>query len=107
MSSRLVCRILLYDARVRRRQRGYQLEVLIIVAVVAVALAVGLPKLPPLGKKIAAVAGAIVFIAGFYYDIVVPGWRPGTRLAPPLSWVVFGLVAALIACAAGAFVIYG
>ena len=100
-------RILLYDARVKRSQAGYQLEVLIIVAVVGVALAIGLPNLPPLGQKIAAVAGAIVFIAGFYYDIVAPGWRPGARLAPPLSWIVFGLVAALIACAAGAFVIYG
>lgn len=76
----------------KRRQSGYQLEVLIIVAVVMVLLAVGLPRLAPLGQKIAAVAGAIVLIAGF---------------GPPWSWVAFAIVAAFIAAAAGAFVIYG
>ena len=91
----------------KRRQAGYQLEVLIIVAVVMVLLAVGLPSLPRLGQKIAAVAGAIVLIAGFYYDLVIPGWRPGKRLGPPWNWVAFAIVAAFIAAAAGAFVMYG
>lgn len=91
----------------KRAQAGYQLEVLIIVAVVGVLLAVALPALPPLGRKIAAVAGAIVFIAGFYYDLVIPGWRPGRRLGRPWNWLAFAAVAALIAMAAGSFVIYG
>ena len=89
----------------RRGQAGYLLEVPIIVAVVAVLLAVLIPNLPPLGAKVVAVLGALVFIAGAYYMIVIPGWQPGaTRLRPPWSGVVFVLVAALIAFVAGAFV---
>ena len=90
----------------KRRQAGYQLEVLIIIAVVGVTLAVVVPNLPPPGQKIAAVAGAIVFIAGFYYDLIIPGWRPGRRLGPPWNWVAFAMVSAVIVALAGSFVIY-
>jgi hypothetical protein len=98
---------LLYDARMKsvRRQSGYLLEVQIIVAVVAIFLVLVVPMLPPLGRKLAAVVAALVFIAGAYYDLVTPGWRPGTRLHPPWNWVVFALVAALITLTAGAYVV--
>ena len=94
-------RILLYDSRVnvKRRQCGYLLEIPLIVALVVIVAVVIGPMLPPLGQK-------LVVIAGAYYDIVIPGWRPTPRLAPPWSWIVFGAVATLVALGAGAFVVY-
>jgi len=90
----------------KRRQRGYLLEILVAVALVLTAAALIGPLLPPVGQKIVAVIAAVVFIAGAYYDIVIPGWRPGVRLGPPWSWIVFGVVATVVALAAAAFVIY-
>ena len=101
-------RILLYDSRVnvKRRQCGYLLEIPLIVAlVVIVAVFIG-PMLPPLGQKLVVIAAGLVVIGGAYYDIVIPGWRPTPRLAPPWSWIVFGTVATLVALGAGAFVVY-
>jgi hypothetical protein len=89
----------------RRKLTGYMIEIPIIVVVIGVLLSVILPKLPPLGQKITVVLGALVFIAGAYYMIVIPGWQPeAKRLRPPWSLLVFALVALLIAFVAGAFV---
>ena len=89
----------------KRAQSGYMIEIPLIVAVVAVLGSIILPNLPPLGQKVAVVLGALVFIAGAFYMIVVPGWQPGAqRLRPPWSLLVFALVALLIAFVAGAFV---
>ena len=99
-------RILLYDARVKRGQAGYLIEVPIIVMAVAIGLAIFVPKLPPLGQKIAVVLGALILIACAYYMIVIPGWQPGaTRLRAPWNMIVFTVVAALLAFGAGAFVL--
>jgi len=90
--------------KLRGLQAGYLLEVPIIVMVVGVGLAVLVPNLPPLGQKIAVMLGALVLIACAYYMIVIPGWQPGaTRLRTPWNLVVFSMVAALLAFAAGAF----
>ena len=101
-------RILLYDSRVnvKRRQCGYLLEIPLIVALVVIVAVVIGPMLPPLGQKLVVIAAALVVIAGAYYDLVIPGWRPTPRLAPPWSWIVFGAVATLVAVGAGAFVVY-
>ena len=101
-------RILLYDSRVnvKRPQCGYLLEIPLLVALaVIVAVVIG-PMLPPLGQKLVVIAAALVVIAGAYYDLVIPGWRPTPRLAPPWSWIVFGAVATLVAVGAGAFAVY-
>ena len=88
------------------RQRGYMIEIPLIVVVIGVLAATILPKLPPIGQKITAVLAALVFIAGAYYMIVIPGWQPGAkRLRWPWNWVVFIPVALLIAFVAGAFVV--
>lgn len=90
----------------KRGQAGYMLEVPIIVALVAIVLMVLVPNLPPLGQKIAVILGALVFIACAYYMIVIPGWQPGaTRLRAPWNLIVFSAVAAVLAFAAGAFVL--
>lgn len=89
----------------RRAQRGYMIEIPIIVVVIGVLVTIILPKLPPLGQKVAVVLGALVFIAGAYYMIVIPGWQPDAkRLRWPWNLVVFIPVALLIALLAGAFV---
>jgi hypothetical protein len=101
-------RILLYDSRVnvKRRQCGYLLEIPLIVALVVIVAVVIGPMLPPLGQKLVVIGAGLVVIAGAYYDIVIPGWRPRPRLAPPWSWIVFGAVATLVAVGAGAFAVY-
>lgn len=84
------------------------IEIPLIVVVVGVLASIILPKLPPLGQKITAVLAALIFIAGAYYMIVIPGWQPGARrLRWPWNWVVFVPVALLIAFVAGAFVFAG
>ena len=91
---------------VKRRQSGYLLEIPLIVGLVVIVAVVIGPMLPPLGQKIVVTAVGLVVIAGAYYDLVIPGWRPTPRLAPPWSWLVFAAVATVVALGAAAFVIY-
>ena len=91
--------------RRKRLQRGYMIEVAIIVVIVGVLVSSILPHLPPIGQKIAVVLGALVFILGAYYMIVIPGWQPGAkRLRWPWNLLVFIPVALAIAFVAAAFV---
>ncbi len=91
-----------------RQQRGYMIEIPLIVVAMAVLASIILPKLPPLGQKITAVLAALVFIAGAFYMIVIPGWQPDAkRLRWPWNWVVFIPVALVIAFVAGMFVVAG
>jgi len=106
LSSSWVRRILLYDPsmNMKRRQRGYLLEVPIIVALVGLVLAVLVPNLPPSGQKVAVVMAALVFIPCAYYMIVAPGWQPDARrLRAPWNILAFVAVAALAGFAAIAF----
>jgi hypothetical protein len=66
--------------------------------IVAVAVAILLPKLPPVGQKILVAVAAIPILLCLFYMIVTPGWTPGGsgRLRPPWSWIVFILVAGVI-----------
>lgn len=92
----------------KRMQSGYMVEVAVIVVVVGVLVSTIVPRLPPIGQKIAVVLGALVFIAGAYYMIVIPGWQPGAqRLRWPWNLVVFIPVALVIAFIAGAFLFAG
>ncbi len=79
----------------RQSQRGYLLEIPILFVVVVVIMSVVIPKLPPLGQKIAFVIGALLILFFLFYMIVIPGWTPGYegRLKWPWNWVVFLLVA--------------
>ena len=93
--------------KLKGAQSGYMIEIPIIVAIVGWLLALILPKLPPVGQKVAAVLGAIIFIAGAYYMIVVPGWQPGaSRLRWPWNVIVFIPIALVVAFLAIAFVLH-
>ena len=76
-------------------QRGYLLEIPILLVLAIVILSIVIPHLNKVGQKIAAVIGAIPVLFALFYMIVTPGWMPGdrTRLKPPWSWIVFLLVA--------------
>lgn len=79
-------------------QRGYLLEVPILIMVVVVILSILVPNLPPLGRKILLCIAAIPILFGLYYMIVIPGWMPSdkARLRPPWNLLVFLLLAAVI-----------
>jgi hypothetical protein len=88
-------------------QRGYLLEIPIILFVVLIVLAILLPRLPPTGQKvlIGIVAVAIVFC--LFYMIVVPGWTSGESSRGWLVWRValFLACAAVLITGAGAFIL--
>lgn len=91
----------------RRLQRGYILEIPILLVAVVLGLSFLLPHLSPVARKV--LAGIAVFPVLFclYYMIVTPGWQPDTssRLKPPWNWVVFLLVAAVIVTIAVMFIL--
>jgi hypothetical protein len=93
----------------RRKQSGYLLEIPLIMAIVGMALAIVVPKLPGLPGKVLVAAGALVWIGGLFYMIVMPGWQPGNapRLRRPWSLLVFLGLALLIGLAAGAMIFGG
>ncbi len=91
----------------RRDQSGYLYEVPLLIMVVTVALAVLLPVLSNEGRRVLAVAGAVMIIGGLYYVIVIHGWQPGTasRLRWPWSLFVFLAIAFLIILATIGYVV--
>ena len=79
----------------RQFQRGYLLEIPILLVVVIIIVSTIFPKLPPLGQKILIAIAAVPILFALFYMIVIPGWTPGYggRLKWPWNWVVFLLVA--------------
>lgn len=90
----------------RRSQSGYLLEIPLIMAVVGVLLALALPHLSIALRKGLLVLGALVWLGGLYYMIVIPGWQPGRR-SGGRAWRLglFLLVAGLSSLAVGAYVL--
>ena len=88
----------MYTLPSRRAQRGYLLEVPIILIALVVVASIVLPNLPPIGQKIFLVILAVPVLFGLFYMIVIPGLTPDNRgrLRPPWNLIVFGIVAALI-----------
>lgn len=72
-----------------RPQRGYLMEVPLLLAVVAIVVAVLLPRLPPMGQKVLFTLAAVPVLLCLYYMIVTPGWQPGERIAAG-AWVRWG-----------------
>lgn len=99
----------MYRLSPRRAQRGYLLEVPIILFVLVLVTVVVLPNLPPIGQKIFLVVAAVPVLFGLYYMIVIPGWTPDNkgRLPPPWNLIVFAIVAALIIAVLALFVVNG
>lgn len=82
----------------RRLQRGYMIEIPLLVVAALIIFSILLPALPPLGQKVLVALVAAIVVFGLYYMIVVPGWMPGdkSRLRPPWNWLVFGVAAILV-----------
>jgi hypothetical protein len=82
----------------RRLQRGYMMEIPILLMVVLVVVALVLPNLPPLGRKIFLGLAAVPVLYFLFYMLITPGWMPGDkgRLRPPWNWLVFLLLAGAI-----------
>lgn len=78
-------------------QRGYLLEIPLIIMITGILLAILMPILPKIATKILAVIGAIIFIAGFYYIIVIPGWQPNaSQLGRIGKLIIFSIISLLI-----------
>ena len=81
----------------RRIQRGYLFEIPLILAVLFLALALILPRLPGLGRKILLAVATVPTLVCLFYLIVLPGWAPGTPLrGRPAAY----RLALFLACAA-------
>jgi hypothetical protein len=91
----------------RQSQRGYLVEIPILLAIVLVVLAVLVPRLPPVGQKATIGAGAVAILCLLFYMVIVPGWMPGKSAGRALAWRVPLYVgsAALILIAAGWFIL--
>ena len=91
----------------RYLQRGYLLEVPLLIVAALVIFAVVFPALPPLGQAVLLCLVAAVVIFGLYYMVVVPGWMPGdrARLRPPWNILVFVALAAGVVAVTAAFLL--
>jgi 4-hydroxybenzoate polyprenyltransferase len=94
----------------RYSQSGYLLEIPIILFITAVLLAVLLPNLPDLAGKVVIVVVALIWIAGLYYMIIIPGWQPGrgnpSRVGQFFKLILFIALAICILLGTGAYVFH-
>jgi hypothetical protein len=91
----------------RRSQSGYLMEIPLIMAVVGVLLAVLIPHLSIALRKGLLVLGALVWLGGLYYMIVIPGWQPGRCSYGGRAWRLglFVLLAGLCSFGVGTYVL--
>lgn len=91
----------------RRNQRGYLLEIPILLVLVFLGLSFLLPHLGPVGRKVLVSVAVFPILFCLYYMIVMPGWQPDTRgrLRPPWSVLMFLVVAAVIVTIAVMFIL--
>lgn len=92
----------------RCSQRGYLMEVPLILMAVGVAVAILFQILPPIGQKILLVLALVPVLLALYYMIVIPGWTPNAagRLRAPWNLLVFVLVAIVLLAGVG-LVVFG
>ena len=95
----------------KQSQSGYLMEIPIILFITAILLAVLMPNLPDLAGKVVLVVVALVWIAGLYYMIVIPGWRPGSgnpsRSSKFFRLILFIAFAIFILLITGVYVFHG
>jgi predicted membrane channel-forming protein YqfA (hemolysin III family) len=94
----------------RYSQSGYLMEIPIILFITAVLLGVLLPNLPDMAGKIVVIVVALIWIAGLYYMIVIPGWQPGaespSRSGKVMRLILFIALAICILLVTGAYVFH-
>lgn len=90
----------------RRKQSGYLMEIPLLMAGVGLLLAVLVPRLPGILGKTLVCLGAVVWIGGLFYMLVMPGWQGGAtpRLRRPWNLVVFHVISATILAAVISYV---
>jgi hypothetical protein len=89
-------------------QRGYLIEIPIMLIILVVVLAVLMPRLPLNGQKALIGVAAVPILFFLLYMIVAPGWMPrGTsgRAVRLLRVALFLACAAAIVAGAGAFIL--
>jgi hypothetical protein len=93
--------------RRHRPQRGYLLEIPILLAAVTIVVAVLLPMLPPIGQRVLVALAAVPVLFCLYYMIVTPGWMPGQRIATGalVRWMLFMLLAVGIVAGVSMFLL--
>jgi hypothetical protein len=92
----------------RRKQSGYLMEIPLLMAGVGLLLAVLVPRLPGILGKALVCLGAVVWIGGLFYMLVLPGWLGGAtpRLRGPWKLVVFIAVSVTIIAAVISYVLF-
>jgi hypothetical protein len=91
----------------RQFQRGYLLEIPLILFILLLALAILAPRLSPIGQKVTIGAAALPIVFCLFYIIVAPGWVPGStgRACRDLRVALFVGLAAAILAGAGDFIL--
>ena len=81
-----------------QRQGGYLFEIPLLLVLVLIVVAILVPHLSVIGRKILISIAAVPVLFALFYMIVIPGWMPGNRfrLGPILRWMVFLLASILI-----------
>jgi hypothetical protein len=91
----------------RQFQRGYLLEIPIMLFLLLVVLALILPGLPLNGQKLLLAIAVVPIVFGLFYMVVIPGWMPGSVSWGSRVWRValfLGCAAAIVA-GVGAFIL--
>jgi hypothetical protein len=86
----------------RQSQSGIPMILLVVALVVAFAA----PRLPVMFRKGLLIAGMLVWIGGFCYMVLAPGWRSGNGSPARRIWkrIVFLLLAGVLGITAGGYV---
>ncbi len=90
-----------------KKQKGYLLEIPLILSLVIILLAALLPILPEIAAKLLAVIATPVIIGCLHYMIVTPGWQPGQRflLGRRLRLLAFFVVSGFVVFLTGVFLL--
>ena len=88
-------------------QRGYLVEIPIILFRLMVVLAIVMPRLPLAGQKALIGIAAVPIVFCLFYMIVAPGWMPGESVARRHIWriALFLGCAAVVVLGAGSFIL--
>jgi hypothetical protein len=91
----------------RQFQRGYLLEIPVLLFILLLALAILAPRLSLIGQKVMIGVAVLPIVYFLFYMIVAPGWVPGStgRARRALRVALFIGLAAAIAAGAGGFIL--
>lgn len=90
-----------------KKQKGYLLEIPLILSLVTILLAALLPILPEMAAKSLVVIATPIIIGCLHYMIVTPGWQPGQRflLGRRVRWLAFLMASGFMVFLAGFYLL--